>query len=172
MPVLTQRCRKADGQRHVAQPSALRGRDVALPVGTLHAQLPLAEINVTPFEGHDLPAPQSRTSSSPSRTAADAGPHPSSASRPPDPECRRLARANQDRADRSRQTRLPRSLSLLIAPDATASNRLCEAEGGAAICDRMAIGASPMSVNSAEQFSKEETRSGTQRHETIADIRR
>jgi len=58
MSVLAQCGRQPERQRDVAKPSALRGRDVSFPVGPLHAELPFAEIDITPFERHDLAAPQ------------------------------------------------------------------------------------------------------------------
>jgi hypothetical protein len=38
------------GQRHVAQPPALGRRHVPLPVGALHAELPLPQVHVAPLE--------------------------------------------------------------------------------------------------------------------------
>ncbi len=48
------------GHRHVAQPAAIGGRDVTLPVRPLHAQSPFPQIHVAPFQRHHLAAPQSR----------------------------------------------------------------------------------------------------------------
>ena len=51
---------QALGQRHVPQPSALRDRHVSFPVGPRHAELPFLEIHVSPLQGHDFAASQSR----------------------------------------------------------------------------------------------------------------
>ena len=50
MPMIAERGRESDGERHIPQPSALRCRHLAVPVGPLDADLPLAEIDVAPFE--------------------------------------------------------------------------------------------------------------------------
>ena len=48
MPMIAERGRESDGERHMPQPSALRCRHLAVPVGSLNADLPLAEIDVAP----------------------------------------------------------------------------------------------------------------------------
>ena len=47
MPMIAECGRESDGERHIPQPSAFRCRDVAVPVGPLDADLPLAEIDVS-----------------------------------------------------------------------------------------------------------------------------
>jgi hypothetical protein len=47
-------------QRHMPKPPAFWNSDVAFPLGALHAQLPLVEINVTPLECHHFATPKSR----------------------------------------------------------------------------------------------------------------
>ena len=60
MPMIAERGRESDGERYVPQPSALRCRHLAVPVGPLDADLPLAEIDVAPFERDHLAAPKTR----------------------------------------------------------------------------------------------------------------
>ena len=49
-----------DRERQVPKSSALRDGHMTLPVRTLHAELPLLEVDVAPFERHHLAAPQAR----------------------------------------------------------------------------------------------------------------
>src|SRR5436309_1309272 len=58
MAMIAKGRRHSHGHRHVAEPPAFRRRDVALPVGSLDAQLPFSEIDIAPFERHHLAAPQ------------------------------------------------------------------------------------------------------------------
>ena len=58
VPMLT-KCRgEPCGQRHVPQSAAFRRRDLPLPRRPLHADLPLGEVEVAPFERDHLAEPQ------------------------------------------------------------------------------------------------------------------
>src|SRR5687767_1809730 len=50
--------RQPSSERHVALLSTLRRADLAVPVGPPDTQLPLPEIDITPFEGDHLAAAQ------------------------------------------------------------------------------------------------------------------
>jgi hypothetical protein len=60
MPMIAERGRESDGERQVPQPSALRRRHLAAPVGPSDTELTLREIDIAPFEGDHLAAPQPR----------------------------------------------------------------------------------------------------------------
>lgn len=60
MPMIAERGRESDCEPHIPQSSALRCRYVAVPLGPLDAQLPLAEIDVSPLERDHLAAPKAR----------------------------------------------------------------------------------------------------------------
>jgi len=60
MPMLAERSRQSKRERHVPQPPAFRCRHLAVPVGPLDADLPLAEIDIAPFERDHLAAPKAR----------------------------------------------------------------------------------------------------------------
>ncbi|HYT69422.1 MAG TPA: hypothetical protein VEL51_23590 [Vicinamibacterales bacterium] len=54
------RGRESDRERHIPQPAALRCRHLAVPIGPLDADLPLAEIDVSPLERDHLAALKAR----------------------------------------------------------------------------------------------------------------
>lgn len=56
--MIAERPCESDGERHIPQPSALRCRHLPVPVGSLNADLPLAEIDVAPFERDHLAKPK------------------------------------------------------------------------------------------------------------------
>ncbi len=58
--MIAERGRESERERHIPQPSALRCRHLAVPVGPLDADLPLAEIDVSPLERNHLAAPKAR----------------------------------------------------------------------------------------------------------------
>ena len=53
-----QRRRQTFSHGNMSQSPSLRRGDMPLPIGVLHAELPLVKVDVTPFERHDLPQPQ------------------------------------------------------------------------------------------------------------------
>ena len=72
MPMVAQRLRQANGQRHVAHAAALRRADMASPIGALDAELPFDEIDIIPPQADHVAATQ--PASPPSKTMSDAVP--------------------------------------------------------------------------------------------------
>src|SRR4026207_2287133 len=60
MPMIADRSRESDRERHIPQSSALRCRYLPVPVGPLDAELPLGEIDVSPLERDHLATPKAR----------------------------------------------------------------------------------------------------------------
>ena len=60
---LLERLGQPKRERHVPQSAALGGGDVAFPLRTGHAQLPLRQIDVAPFQRDDLATPQAGVAS-------------------------------------------------------------------------------------------------------------
>src|ERR1700687_2094853 len=60
MPMIAGRGRESDGEWHIPQPSPLRCRHLTVPVGSLDADLPFAEIDVSPLERDHLATPKAR----------------------------------------------------------------------------------------------------------------
>ena len=59
MTMFAESGREANGERHVPEATAFRCRHVALPLGSLDADLPFPEIHVAPLQCHHFTASKS-----------------------------------------------------------------------------------------------------------------